>query len=287
MSTGKKVLIGLGIFALLVVIAVFFIYKSLIGSATVTAQLNVESGQVLVNGMVAADGTRLKQRDIIETGADGQATVILYESVLVSLEPGTKITLDDLTRQHPQITQDGGETWSKFTKLSGVEEYSVKTGNSVASVRGTAFGISNNMLIVGEGNVGYDIDGESFEAGEDEVVVNENGKRIKRIANAEERAKIAKGLERSLQRMKYMRELELAKNKFLVNRLKVAKGWNDEDIKKFLENADDGKENIDDLVDQSPVRAEGIQKIADHTREIRKLRDRIRQLQNLSVSSPL
>lgn len=278
MGVGKKILLGVGIFVLVAVIAAFMVYRSLTGSSTVVAQINVESGSVMVNSLVASDGQKLGKGDVIETGADGQATVILYESVIVSLEPNSKITLDDLTQKHPQITQNNGETWNKFTKLSGVEEYSVKTGNSVASVRGTAFGIKGEDLVVGEGSVNYKENGEEFNANESEAIVFEGGKWIKRAVNAEEAARMKKRIERSIARMQHMRDLELKKNKFIVNRLKSAQGWSDNDIKNLLEEADKGNGNIDDLVNKSPVKFEGVQKIADITKKIRDERVRLDKL---------
>lgn len=273
-----KILIGIIILMILAIVVGVVLYKNVTSSPTVNAQINVESGQVLVNGAPVYGDKNLKKGDVVETGADGEATVILYESVLVSLEPNTKITLEDLTKQHPQITQEKGETWNKFTKLSGVEEYSVKTGNSVASVRGTAFGISKDKIIVGEGDVDYRTNGDSFDVRENEVVDIENGKRIKRIANAEEREKIKGHFKRIIKRMRHLRDLEMNKNKFLVNKLKAAKGWTDEDVKTFLENADEGKVNLDELIKESPIDAEGLRKVANQTREIRKAIEKLRIL---------
>jgi len=80
-------------------------YMSLVSSKMIKAQLNVEQGSVLVNGeSVSGEAIILKQGDIIETSGNGLATVILYESIVINLESGTKINIDDLSKDNPVIS---------------------------------------------------------------------------------------------------------------------------------------------------------------------------------------
>ena len=90
----KKVLAIIGGIGLALIILFAIIYSSLTSASVVTAQLHIESGSVLVNGQAAVDDVNLKEGDLIETGTDSEATVILYESLVINLEPNTKITLE-------------------------------------------------------------------------------------------------------------------------------------------------------------------------------------------------
>jgi len=273
----KKVLIVIASIVLVVFAVIAYGYFSITGSSTVSAQLRVESGNVLVNDAVTTGKVLLKKGDSIKTSDDGKATVILYESIVISLESGTKITLDDLTKAHPQVSQEGGETWNKFTKLAGVKEYSIKAGNSVASVRGTAFSITEDKIVVAEGEVEYEKNGNDFNVTEDEVVETVGDQPVEREANAEEMAKIKENMEKTIEELKYIRNLEIEKQGFLLNKLKEQFGFTDEDIKQTLNDADEGIVDVDELLEQSPVKIESLQKIADLTKEIQKIKQSIGQ----------
>jgi len=269
-----KILIVIGILVLLLVLGLVYAYTSITSSKTVAAQLHVESGQVLVNDKIASEKVLLKKGDVIET-KDGEATVILYESVIISLDPNTKITLEDLTREHPVVNQEGGETWNKFTNVLGVEDYTIKAGNSVASVRGTAFGITEDKIIVGEGEVDYSVDEEEFRVIEDEVVELVGDKPVERKANPEELEMIKQNMEETIKELKYIRELEIEKQGFLVDKIKAQFELTDEDIRQTLEDADNGLVDIDELVAKSPIQIDSLQKIADITKEIRKIKEQM------------
>src|SRR3990167_7093090 len=132
----KKSKKGLKIFIFIILALAILIagaYFVLAKSPTVPAQLNVEQGEVLANSQRVQGNVKLKQGDIIETKQGGLATVILYESVVINIEENTKINIDNLIKEHPEVSQESGETWNTFTKLAGVEGYTVKTGNSIAS----------------------------------------------------------------------------------------------------------------------------------------------------------
>jgi len=272
MGTGKKVLLIVGIIAAVLIIGLVAVYISVTSSPTLKAQIHVEAGQVLVNGNpITGDGT-LKQGDVIETKADGQATVILYESVLISLDENTKVTLDDLTQQHPKVSQEGGETWNKFTKLSGVEDYSVSSGNSVASVRGTAFAVKGDKIVTGEGEVQYDVDGKSYRVLRNRVVERLNGTVKERDANQGEKDDINRKGERIIKMLKFMREKEIQKHPRVAAMIKARLGVDDAGLKELLEKADNGEFDIDEVAKQSPVRIESINKVSKITAKIREIR---------------
>lgn len=273
MGAGKKILITIGIIAAVLVIAAAIAYFVITGSPTVSAQVHVESGSVLVNGGQITSDVKLKEGDMIETGADGKATVILYESVLISLDAGTKVTINELVKEHPQVTQEGGETWSKVTKLSGVQEYSVTSGNSVASVRGTAFAITDNKIVTGEGNVEYTVDGKSYTVGLNRVVEKIGEKINEREANTEERAKIKAQTERSIEMLKVLREKELQKHPNVVSMIEGQLSQGGEmGLRAQLEAFDSNNEDIDEIVRNSPIRMESVNKVAEITKKIRELK---------------
>ena len=155
----KKIIFS--IIILIFLISGVYAYYSLFKISYIPAQLHVNSGSVKVNDAFVNGNIKLKQGDIIET-IDGLATIILYESVVINLEKNTKISLQDLIKEHPKVKQEGGKTWNTFTKLSGVEDYTISEGNSVASVRATAFELSSGKIITGEGEVDYSVDNSFY-----------------------------------------------------------------------------------------------------------------------------
>ncbi|HSU72560.1 MAG TPA: hypothetical protein VLJ21_01795 [Candidatus Binatia bacterium] len=256
-----------GIIVVLIVAIILFALRS---SANVPAQLHVESGTVTVNGNVVTGTIELDEGDVIATG-EGTATVFLYESVVVSLEKDTSVTLDDLTRTHPKISQKGGKSWSVFTKLVGVVDYSISTDKAVASVRGTAFALSEGKLLVGEGTVSYDYDGKTFLVAEKRVV--ENG--IERAATPEELAEIKAHLQHAVGELQYLRKLEIDDHPFLVKTAMTLYGVTEEEVNQKLAEADAGAINVDDALAKAPFHLAALDKIADITKAIQKVNQEI------------
>jgi len=256
----KKVWIPVVIFLLFVII-ILIIYSSLVSSKTVEAQLSVEEGAVFVNGEQVTEYSELKQGDVVETGEDGLATVILYESVVVNIDPNTKINIDDLTKEHPKISQEGGETWNQFTKLFGVEEYTIKAGNSVASVRGTAFAITEEKIVVDEGEVEYEIGNQKFNVLEGRVIEKIREEIKEREITQEEKDKIKLKEERIIKQLENLREREIKKHPKVLNYVKDKFSLEDKDIKEAFKEIDEGKKDINELEKKSPVKVESIDKI--------------------------
>jgi len=273
MRAGKTALLIIGVLVLVILIAGFLVFNSLTQSKTVTAQLHVESGEVLVDGSRVTGNVLLNTGNIIET-IHGQGTVILYESVLISLAENTKITLPELFKQHPIVVQEKGKTWSKFTGLLGVEEYSVETANAVASVRATAFQVAENKVLVGEGTVQYDVNGQTFNVPIWRVAEIVDGQVIERAATAEERAEIIENIQGSIVELKYLRDLEINKEEKLLGMFQNQLDITDQDIQKAFEAADAGLVNVDTIKEytsQIPFKVESINKVADITKEIQDL----------------
>src|SRR3989344_4031454 len=151
----KRVWLVLSGVLVVVLVAIGIVYFSVTGSGTVPAQLHYEIGEVYINQQKVVGDMALEESDVIESRESAKATVILHESIIIRLKPDTKISISDLSKENPQVYQESGETWNKFTRLSGVEEYSIGSGNTVASVRGTLFKFGKDKIITGEGKVDY------------------------------------------------------------------------------------------------------------------------------------
>ena len=262
----------------IVILIVGVMYISLVSSKTVKAQLNVEEGAVFVNGEEVRGTVILNEEDLIKTSGNGRATIILYETLVVSLEPDTEITITDLRKKHPQLTQTSGETWNTLTKVIGIEEYTIQSGNSVASIRGTTFLFTVDKLVVYEGEIDYEIDSQSFKVVKDNVVERVDGVVSERVLNAEERAKLLVIKTRARDQLQWLREREIEKQPRTVNIIKNRFDLTDEDIRKFFQDADEGIVDLEELKNKAPVNVGLIEKVTKITVEIRELNQEIRDL---------
>lgn len=276
----NKILYGIGILFIIIVIFAGFSYIRLTASPTRVAVLNIEEGNVQVDtgkGWVEAkDEMDLSVDDKVKTGLDSQASIILYESVIISLEPSTEIGLLDLAKQNIQLKQDSGETWNKFTALAGVNGLSIQTPTTVATVRGTAFGLGMASLMVGEGKVDYTFEGETIAVEQDEKaeleVINADGtakkKLTKKALTQTDRDKIAGKMQRTVKILKKMREMEVKKNSFIAKQLQKRYNIDEAKIREYLDRADMGEFDLDELEKKSPVKIEAVRKIKGITQEI-------------------
>lgn len=271
----KLIIISSSIIGVLVLFFVGYFYFT--GSSLVPAQVHVESGEVLVNDKIVEGNAKLREGDVIETRENGLATVFLYESIVINLEPSTSISIEDLAKVHPEISQQKGDTWNTFTKLFGIESHTIKTGNSIASVRATAFGFRENYILGGYGEVNYQTEGKEFLVASKKVVEKTDGGIIERDATQEEVQRIIQGMERTLKELEYLREREIEKKPFLKSMVKWKTGFSDEELQTYLQDIDDEKLNVDELAEQVPFKIESIDKIVDITKDIQDLKRRIRE----------
>jgi hypothetical protein len=267
----KKLIIFISILLVIAVILVF-VYLSFVSSKTISARLLVEKGNVFVNDKEVTGNYILRESDKVSTSETGIASIILYESIVVNLEPNTVIIVEDLVKKNPKLSQEKGETWSQFTKLFGVESYTIKTSTSVASVRGTGFSLTDSLLLVGEGNVAYNVNGQSYSV--------EGGKAIERFGESvrereltsEEKQKVKEKKLEAINALKELRLLEIAKHKKTVDFLKSKYGFTEEDIKSTLEEADNGKMDLKEFKDKVPVKVDSIEKVIQITEKIKELK---------------
>ncbi|MBU0461785.1 MAG: FecR domain-containing protein [Nanoarchaeota archaeon] len=252
----KKVGVIIGSVAAVVIVIFLISFFALRGRAEDIAFLSIENGDVQVNSgsgwEQASDGMALSLNDMIKTGDDGEASVIIYDSAIISLSPNTEVMIADLADDTATVKQNSGSTWNKFIGLSGLKGLEIETPTAVATVRGTEFGIDltgeedvSESLIVAEGEVMFGLkearqEMMSAKKGEKLVLLREmkaagaqpdeadkasaampapqeaGGKIMQRIEkrelDANDKEKMIEGVVKSIDRMKKVREVQLEKH---------------------------------------------------------------------------
>lgn len=276
-------IVGMGVLLIIIVMGVIA-YFSITGSATRTAFLTLESGEVMVDRgegwTAAADDMDLELEDKVKTGADGKATVILYESIIINLDPDTEVTIADLSKDNMKIKQDSGSTWNKFTGMAGVGEYSVETPNTVATVRGTAFGVNMESVLVGENEVEVRYRGAVKRIVQGRKAVIRDGELVDEELSDTDRSRILVKMRRSLKHIRMLREREIEKKRFLVNIAQKTHDFTDDDIKQGLEKADRGEVDLDEMENKAPVKMETIRKVRRMTEEVIRTNRMIEKVEN-------
>ena len=273
---------------LIIIVLLVVSYLTLFRTSEIPAQLNVDSAIVNLNNAPVSGNFRLSESDIIETLSSGKASVILYESVVVNLEENTKIKISDLQKVHPKIFQEKGSTWNTFTKLFGVKEYTVQSSNSVASIRGTSFSLSENKIFVGDGNVDYKYNETDFLVDKNEVI--ENG--ISRKLTLQEKRQISTNYMKVLDQLKFLRQKTIEENPIIIKiALKMVKikkttkeGYlisqrqiTESEIYSFLDKVDNGEILISEIEAKSPKFITPINKVIQLTKEMIKVKALIKE----------
>jgi hypothetical protein len=266
----KTLYIVLGVvIAIIVILAGAYFYVT--GSSTRTAFLNIDSGQVQVDTgsgwQAATDGMDLGVNDKVKT-LNGEATIVLHESVIITVEPNSEVAISDLSKDSLQIEQTEGSTWNKFTGLTGVNELSVKTPTTVATVRGTEFGVEMRGVLVGEGVVEVTGDGETFLIKAGKKIVIRDGKLVEEDLTPEEKARILSKMQNTLEKMKRLRMQEIEKKQFIYEKMKAKYDITDEEVKEYLERADNGEFDLEEVEKKAPVKVEGLKKVKEITEKI-------------------
>lgn len=282
--------IGLGIYGLGKATGFF----SLFGGEEV-AVLNISKGVVQVSSgkdwVSAVDGMGLSESEGVKTLANSEAAVVLYESIIINLDPETEIYLSNLTKEHVKVSQPKGTTWNKFTGLAGVEGYSVETPNSVATVRGTWFKVGMTEILVLEGIVSVEYKGQTFTLEEGDLLLldsgsdsNHSGGTITDYSSLspEEKAVVAGKLKDTVEELKELRarEIDKIKDNLLVREVMDSYGISDSNIAYQLDKADSGGYDLNELINKSPVKTDSMYTIKDLTEQII---EHNKQIEKLSV----
>ncbi len=283
----KALKIVLIVVAVLIILAVVG-FVSVMGTSTRTAYLKIDNGTVEVDKgsgwTAAADNMDLSLNDKVRT-ADGEASVILYESIIVQLEKNTEVLIKDLAKNNVVVKQASGTTWNKFTGLSGVKGYEVETPTTVATVRGTEFGINLSQVMVGEGEVDVSADGQNLTVFEGEKSDLLFDKLTKLNLTPEEKQFVLKRLAKSLERLKEMRMAQLNKHSFLLNQIKKMRNLTDADIQRGFAKLDSGNLTEEEIMKKMPIPLQklpvsknSIDKIIELNQKIRKQQQFMKKL---------
>jgi len=272
----KKPILLIILLAIIVLIGI--VCALLFVHATAAAILYIESGIAEVDSgsgwQVASDEMQLHLNDKVRTSASSSASIALYEGEIIRLEENTEVSIEKLSQESITINQKSGSTWNKITKISGIKEYDVETPTTVATVRGTGFGVrisADTALLVDEGIV-------NFKYGSDELDVNAGEKAVtgdsidKFALTAEDIAWIAGQKEKDIEILKKLRKLEIAKNSVFVNMIKSSAKITDADIEQGLQDIDEGKLDENELAKKSPVKLPSLEHILKITKQIKILK---------------
>ena len=85
-------------------------------------------------------------------------------------------------------------------------------------------------------------------------------------------------MERAIKELRYLREVEINKKPALYSLIKKQTGYTDKELNDYLEEIDEEKIDIDELIEQSPIKLKAIDKIGEITKSIQEIK---RQIKNL------
>lgn len=279
-----KIWIPIAAVVLIIVISAIF----LMTSSTTVAALNIEEGDVQVDtgkGWVAAtDGMELSLDDKVRT-AEGKAVVVLYESILIELDPNTEIAIEDLSKDHTKIRQSSGSTWNKFAAIAGIQSFEVETPNTVATVRGTDFWVDMESVGVSEGAVDVKMRNKVLKLTAGKKAVVEKELPVIKDINQEEVKQIVEKKKVIVNQLKDLRQKEIEKHSTTYNLVKTLRGWTDDDVKRYLERLDNGEFNENEIRQKIILPAETIEKFAKISREIKQQKEQIEQLETKSTAA--
>lgn len=274
----KPVIIGI-----VVAIVAGILYLLLVAPQPATAAvLYVESGSVSVNGGAGSNEMELKIGDAVKTG-DGEATIVFYDGEVMHLQPNSEVEIEKLSSNEVKVKQVAGETWNKITRISGIGAYVIETPNTVATVRGTEFFLSDNEVVVSDGEVLYE---HKKEAKKTRVA---KGKRaLARLmreeeASEEELARFRLFPEKYEKVLKHVREKEIKRHRAIL-RLAGKEEFSEERLRERLNEIDEGREDEDkayeeipDVMKQKARRAYLLTKEIKRAREMRRERELVRE----------
>jgi len=257
-----------------VALLVYVIY-SIFSSPTVPAQLVTVTGAVLVDTgsgyQAITEDLELSSQDKIKT-QDGEATLVLYESVVIDLEPNTEVVVEDLSKNQLKLTQPSGSIWAKFTKVTGVKGLEISTPQTVATVRGTFFGLQSDRALLGEGTLDVAVGSNQLTLSGVQKSVLDNGAPVLTEVTSEDRALLEERRLRMVNNLKTVRAQEVAKHKTVLTLFEKRYGLNYEQVLAKLEELDNNDADLNALEQQAPIRLKAMKKIIKMTEEIRSLK---------------
>lgn len=246
----KKFLIGVAVILLLVVLVIFGGFYAT-SSPTTNAFLVIEKGVVQVdqgNGFKkVANNVELYEGAKIKT-LDGEASVVLKESVVLHLDSNSEIVLEDLS-ENLKVSQVKGSSWNKFVKSSSVEDLFIQSNDFSVLVKGTQFSVSDDKVMIVEGKVSVKKDSQIVDLSQGSVVVS-NGRLIQKELTLEDKQMIISNMKKVLLVLKAVRDREIEKHSSLLSLAEKNYGVTREKIDRVLAMLDNGDVNPEDYKDQ-------------------------------------
>lgn len=276
------------IIGIVVVLVLFGAFVYFTGSSKTVAYLNINEGTVQFNTgsgwQDATDQMKLKEDWSVKTAPDGKASIIFYESDILEMEPNTEIELARLVEENLQINQKSGSTWNRVNKLAGTETYNVETPNTVATVRGTGFGINinndNEEIVVDDGFVECKLkDGSDSEnILEYQRCLIENGKINRNNVSREQLMMMRDHLQNAVIILETIQLREIHKKKFVLDMIKKRYNYTDEDIIQYIKDVNTGKKDTAELEKKVVVKSKAVEKIKKITAKIIDLNAKIEKI---------
>ncbi len=135
--------------------------------------------------ITAANGTLVHQSDSIRT-KEGTATIVFFGASILRLDTNTTLELTTLdpAASVVVVTQPDGKSWNrvvhavdaglleKVGSVKGIKQYSLKTPNAVATVRGTSFAADADSVDIVTGIVAMTVAGSTQEFQHQSVVTD-------------------------------------------------------------------------------------------------------------------
>ena len=259
----------------------------LTGSSETVAYLNVHSGNVEVNQgsgwQTANDQMELKQSDYVRT-LDGEASIVFFESDIMELKPNTEVSLTELVADSIKINQNSGETWNRVSKLTGTRDYEVETPTSVATVRGTGFGVivlaDGSEVVVDEGVVDCNtLDRTNLrEIREFRSCLIRNGEISERDLTVEQLRIARRRTENAINELKAIQKRELYKKRLVVNAIKKRYNLTDDDVDEFIDDINNGKRDLRQIREKTGIQSKSVDKMVIISEKIRQLSQRLKRI---------
>jgi hypothetical protein len=185
-------------------LGVLLLMSAVLASAQSTALIREISGTVEVKTPGAAEwkaaavGQTLDKAALVSTGFRGTALIAIGNS-LITVRPLTRLSLEEivLKQEGEQVTLNlrAGRIHAAVKPPAGVKmDFSIRSPEVTASVRGTAFDFDGTRLAVEEGRVhlsGASVTGAYIGAGHTTVAAPETGKTATAIDSVKEELVLA------------------------------------------------------------------------------------------------
>ena len=270
---GKKAIIwSIVAIVLLIIVGVFF---SITSSATTPSLLYIENGDVFVDKGYdyekAIDEMELKESWKIKTNENSEASIVFYESDIIMLEPNTEVFISELKSDSVKTETNSGETMHTIAKITGTRSYEAKTPSAVATVRGTIFTLSpeKDEALLYEGILNLNVNDNDLQLSPNQKTFLSKADVSEFNEDDIEKFKLKK--ERLVGKYKKLRDREIRKKKLVVGAIKKMYNADDAQIQKWLQEADEGKRDLNEAENKIPFKIKSVNKVKKMTEKIREL----------------